>query len=99
MADREEIKELKNVIEAWEDERWADIEWKPRRNDFKQGWRGLPEAENLLIELNEYRIKPKPREIWVVEDRVFFNSDAASDYELTTSGKFVRKYREVLDDE
>ena len=103
MASRKEmqegIKEMQYRIDiqnAWLSGEVVQREWGGEIGK----WDDLAPIDRYMGEFdfdrNKYRIKPKPMDIWVVGDRVFFNEDSATEHELFTSGMHVRKFREEL---
>lgn len=70
-------------IQKREDHKWVTIAW---LTDCRQN-------------VEHYRIKPEPGEIWVAGSTVLIRSDEIAAYTKHHPDSPVTKYREVLDDE
>ena len=98
MATREEINRRIEIMQAYVDGK--EIQ---RRYTYKDKWLDAPDPK-FNWSMSNYRIKPEPREIWVVEDKVkrvaygvHFSEKEAESY--AAEEDIVSHYREVLDDE
>lgn len=98
------IEEICEVLKAHADGK--TVQWKVWSKD---GWEDLDKTQlretpvAILLE-NEFRIKPQPREVWIVypdypsELEVFTNYNDAI-YWCSEFTATIRKFREVVDDE
>ena len=97
MATKEQIREDIKTYQAWL--YGEEIEWTPIGEDI---WLDLPEGEDLLTDRNIYRIKPKPREMWIIPYPVYKEFDGVygtAYYVASEEGDpDAVKYREVLAD-
>ena len=101
MASRVEIQERIDIMQAWVD--GGEVEY---FHDHTNSWRNL---SNTFISFDferwNYRIKPKPREIWVpvvkTGERMHPSWFSSKEDAIASHCHCVDavKYREVLDDE
>lgn len=59
---REEAKELIPIVQAYADGKIIQAKWRSESGDK---WEDMPEINSFMEDL-EYRIKPEPRESWVI---------------------------------
>lgn len=67
------------------------------------GWEDLTAEISLCFAPDQYRIKPEPRELWVVIDNdndgthIGFLSEHAAIRDVGSRGVEIRRYREVIE--
>jgi len=86
--------ELQAHIKAIRQAYWDDQLEERCANAENWGW---PQASRVLSDNYEYRIKPTPREVWMICDSAGNVERITASEPCPQSGKIV-KFREVLDE-
>jgi len=84
-----EIQRMVDVMQAYLD--GEEVEW---RRVYGGDWFLCNELEMFQWDKYDFRIKPKPREVWIRDGGLFYSKEESEKY-----GDVAVKYREVIEDE
>lgn len=90
MATKQEIIGRIEIMQAWVDGEEVEYE------DQDAQWCEMPykDVAEFVFDRANYRIKPKPREVWIRNGGLFYSKGEADKY-----GDNAVLYREVIEDE